>query len=65
MSETYKGFMHIELTVKPKPLTEIKVKKVQFGKKASDRPTVNLYDPCAPQDRTLDTYCTVILKNML
>ena len=44
------------LTVIPKPLTEIKVKKIQFGKKASDRPTENLYDPRAPQDRTLDTF---------
>ncbi|CAC5411029.1 unnamed protein product [Mytilus coruscus] len=45
------------LTVKPKPLKDMKVKKIMFGKQdVSERPTVNTFEPRAPQDRTLDTY---------
>ncbi|CAG2228397.1 unnamed protein product [Mytilus edulis] len=45
------------LTVKPKPLKEMKVKTIMFGKQdVSERAAVNTFEPRTPQDRTLDTY---------
>lgn len=44
------------LTVKPKPIADIKVKKIQYGKQTCDRPNVNTFDPRAPQDESLNMY---------
>lgn len=54
-----------KITVKPKPLGDIKVKKVQFGKHNPAKPTVITYDPRAPQDTTLNTYALYKLYDNL
>ncbi|XP_069109720.1 uncharacterized protein [Argopecten irradians] len=53
------------LTVKPKPVKDIQIKKFKFGKTEKDRPNVTEFDPRAPQDRSVNNHAiTNLFENL-
>lgn len=53
------------LSVPPKPIDDIKIRKIKYGKTGKNIKTVNTYDPRATQDRAMDHHALDQLYNSL
>ncbi|XP_053386754.1 uncharacterized protein LOC123555858 [Mercenaria mercenaria] len=53
------------LPIQAKSLSEMKIRKFKYGKSSKEKPTVNDFDPRAPQDRVLDTFALQQLHRKL